>query len=67
MKQFAYLFTVGGKIVISREPSIHLQDRMKREPENVREAVREFIEYSAPGEDFRVSTGEVIFCVADPD
>jgi len=65
MKRFAYLFTIGGKIVVSRETSVALLHRMKSEPAAVRDEVEDFITTSYPGDDMQLPTGEFIFCTAD--
>ena len=64
MKKFAYLFTIAGKIVVSRENMVQLRHRMKTEPQAVREEVDEFMALSQPGHDMQLPTGEFIFCVA---
>ena len=66
MKRFAFLFTVGGKIVISRENSLQLQHRMRdgTNSKAVRDDVAHFVEHSFPGDDMSLCTGEVIFCIS---
>jgi hypothetical protein len=65
MKKFAYLFTLGGKIVISRDNLIELQRRVRNEPGDVQAEVADFIKNSSPGDDMQLPTGEFIFCVSD--
>jgi hypothetical protein len=64
MKRFAYLFTLGGKIVVSRENEVQLRHRVKSEPKEIRDKVANFIKTSFPGDDMQLPSGEFIFCVA---
>ena len=64
MKRFAYLFTIGNKIVWSGENEVSLTHRMKSEPKEVRDEVEEFIGLAQPGYHLELPTGEFIFCTA---
>ena len=65
MKKFAYLFTLGDKIVWSSETEVSLVNRMKSEPSAVREEVGVFIQFSKPGDHIQIPSGEFIFCTAN--
>ena len=62
MKKFAYLFTLGGDIVISRDNSVQLQHRVKNDSEHIRNQVEAFIRDSFPGDHIQLTNGEFIFC-----
>ena len=64
MKKFAYLFTLGTKIVWSSENQVSLKHRLKNEPEWVRKEADEFIEKSKPGDFMQLPTSEFISCTA---
>lgn len=64
MKKFAYLFTLGGRIVWSSENENSLMTRMATEPKAVHEDVREFVDTSTPGMHMQLPTGEFIFRTA---
>ena len=62
MKKFAYLFTVGGKIVWSSENQVSLQHRLKSAPQATRDMADDFIGDSTSGMHIQLPTGEFIFC-----
>jgi hypothetical protein len=64
MKKFAYLFTLGGKIVRSSENQVSLNHRMESETEHVQREVEDFALKSNPGDFMQMPTGEFIFCTA---
>ena len=64
MKKFAYLFTLGGRIVWSSENENSLMTRLAMVPKSVHEEVWEFIAHSTPGQHIQLPTGEFIFRTA---
>ena len=64
-KSFAYLFTLGPKIVWSGETPNSLATRIATEPKNVVLEVQEFIKRSTAGDHMSLDTGEMIWCTRD--
>jgi hypothetical protein len=64
MKKYAYVFSIGTKIVWSGDNEETLRNRVRTEKDTVKEDLEKFIKTCEPG-DFMVIEpyGDMIFCV----
>ena len=64
MKRYAYVFSIGSKIVWSGDNEEMLRNRVRTENESVKEEVEHFIKTCEVGDFMTIEPyGEMIFCV----